>query len=59
MGVSPSRQEEQAWDWQPGHEDLTLEEEAIPGGVQEEESDLGQEDGDDFEEMIAGWLEFF
>eukprot|EP00972_Heterocapsa_arctica_P023248 3425503-Heterocapsa_arctica.AAC.1 len=35
MGVSPSRQEEQAWEWQPGHEDLTLEEEANPGGVQE------------------------
>eukprot|EP00972_Heterocapsa_arctica_P014570 2146758-Heterocapsa_arctica.AAC.1 len=54
-----SRQETQGWAWQPGHEDLTLEEEANQGGVQALDSDMGQEEGDDFEEMIAGWLEFF
>eukprot|EP00972_Heterocapsa_arctica_P073359 10833418-Heterocapsa_arctica.AAC.1 len=53
-GFSPNRREEQAWEWQAGHEDLNPEGEAIPGGVQEEEPEFDQEQEDYFEEMIAG-----
>eukprot|EP00972_Heterocapsa_arctica_P094163 13886115-Heterocapsa_arctica.AAC.1 len=58
-GRNPTRSEEQPWEWQPGHEDLTLEEEINQGGMQEDGSEPEQEEEDDFEEMLAGWLEFF
>eukprot|EP00972_Heterocapsa_arctica_P078016 11504517-Heterocapsa_arctica.AAC.1 len=56
---NPSRSGDQSWEWQPGHDVPTYEEEVNQGGTQEEGSEPEQEEEDDFEEMLAGWLEFF
>eukprot|EP00972_Heterocapsa_arctica_P088847 13103234-Heterocapsa_arctica.AAC.1 len=42
-----------------GHDVPTQEEEVNQGRTQEEGSEPEREEEDDFEEMIAGWLEFF